>query len=344
MEKPKVALMFGALLLLTVLLDPIVYFLSLDYVSGILLTKHRLFDWYGAPTTSSMTINSMLHDRDPELLLMEDKLQGRRIAEKEGVPCPELLWYGFNADDIPFDELPPEYIIKATHLAQHGNILMSRGTDLRSGMALTNEEIRSRAASWLRTRHHGIEWAAHMNPNPAIIIEAVLSAYPGAGGQWGGSIGVDYKMYVIDGRVEFLYTTSTANASAYESHSGLRRAAAAAEPTYGITYTIPPFDGKAWRDLGYTIAMKGMFGLGTPLPSHTHLPTEPPELQTLIAYAERLGKRTDFVRVDFMLTAQGWVFIEFTNYPFGGMYTIEPRWLDYELARKWAVARAKKYG
>lgn len=149
--------------------------------------------------------------------------------------------------------------------------------------------------------------------------------------------------YVIGGRVELLYTTSTANASAYKSHSGLGHKGVADEHSYGITYTVPPFEGKLWRDLGYTIAMRGMFGFGTPLPSHAEPPSEPPDVHMLITYAERLGKRTDFVRVDFMLTAKGWVFIEFTNYPFGGMYTIEPRWLDIELARKWTEARRDKY-
>src|SRR3972149_6334832 len=45
---------------------------------------------------------------------LTNKLIGRAFAIKNRVPVPELYWYGKNIDEIPFDILPPSYVIKTS--------------------------------------------------------------------------------------------------------------------------------------------------------------------------------------------------------------------------------------
>jgi len=69
-------------------------------------------------------------------------------------------------------------------------------------------------------------------------------------------------------------------------------------------------------------------------------PQAPPDrLAELIALAERLGRDTDFVRVDLYLLADRIVFGELTSYPAGGDSPFYPGSFNAEFGRFWAVPR-----
>ena len=57
-----------------------------------------------------------LYYKNPLLTKLVDKYTVREYVKKK---CPEilvpLLWQGFDARDIPWDQLPEKYVIKVTH-------------------------------------------------------------------------------------------------------------------------------------------------------------------------------------------------------------------------------------
>ena len=56
------------------------------------------------------------HDRNPLMAQCCDKYAVREYVESKG--CGEylndLLWQGFDPEEIPFDELPDQYVVKVT--------------------------------------------------------------------------------------------------------------------------------------------------------------------------------------------------------------------------------------
>src|SRR5690625_4737541 len=70
------------------------------------------------PTTYNEKLQWIkLYDRDPLMAKCADKYTVRDYVKAEG--CEEilndLLWEGFNPDEIPFDDLPEQFVIKVTH-------------------------------------------------------------------------------------------------------------------------------------------------------------------------------------------------------------------------------------
>ena len=137
----------------------------------------------------------MLHDRDPHLTILSDKLRVRGYAESKIGPdyLVPLLWSGEKPDEIPFDQLPMQFVIKATHGCSY-NIIV---TDKRK---IDSVKIRKQLAGWLKENYcnnflMGIEWG-YKNVIPSIIIEEFLDE--------NGKPPVDYKFYCFSGRVEFL--------------------------------------------------------------------------------------------------------------------------------------------
>jgi len=136
----------------------------------------------------------MLFDRNPLWTILSDKLRVRNyVASKVGseylVP---LLWNGDDTEEIPFDELPMKFVIKATH-GCHYNIIVRNKTQLDQAKA------RRQLKKWLgenycQDRWLGKEWA-YKNIRPTIIVESFLDD--------NGNVPVDYKFFCFSGRVEF---------------------------------------------------------------------------------------------------------------------------------------------
>ena len=135
----------------------------------------------------------MLHDRDPRMPVLADKLRVRKyVAEKAGgqylIP---LLWSGDRPEEIPFDKLPSRFVIKANHGAGY-NIIVRDKTQL------NQEAARHQLKQWLaqnycQDKFLGIEWA-YRDIKPSIIIESFIEE--------NGKLPTDYKFFCFSGRVE----------------------------------------------------------------------------------------------------------------------------------------------
>jgi hypothetical protein len=137
----------------------------------------------------------MLHDRNPQLTLLCDKLRVRDfVAQRAGLHClVPLYWSGEDPDRIPFDSLPNQYVIKTNHGCDN-NIFV------RDKSQVNPDHIREQLRKWLRFNYGdgfllGIEWG-YRHIQPAILIEELLDQ--------NGHAPCDYKFYCFSGRVEFL--------------------------------------------------------------------------------------------------------------------------------------------
>ena len=94
----------------------------------------------------------MLYERNPQLTLFCDKFHVRefvasRIGPEYLVP---LLWTGTDAASIPFDSLPPRFVIKANHGCAY-NILVEDKSKL--DVSAASRQTQPLAQGELRQRH-----------------------------------------------------------------------------------------------------------------------------------------------------------------------------------------------
>ncbi|OGL43431.1 MAG: hypothetical protein A2W05_00365 [Candidatus Schekmanbacteria bacterium RBG_16_38_10] len=160
------------------------------------LKVHNFWPNFVHPSRFSEKVWSrMLHNRDTQLTLLNDKLLVRDyVAAKVGkdylIP---LLWTGANVEYIPFEELPSKFVIKATHGCAY-NILVHDKREIKP------QNIRLQLTKWLNENYCqdfclGIEWG-YKNIKPLIIIEDFIGENDQAP--------VDYKFYCFSGHVEFV--------------------------------------------------------------------------------------------------------------------------------------------
>ena len=148
----------------------------------------------------------MLHDRDPLLTVIYDKLRVRDyVAAKVGSDClVPLLWSGEKPEQIPFEQLPSKFVIKATHGCSYNIIVEDK-------KQIDERKIRWQLAQWLKENYGqdfllGIEWF-YRNIKPSIIIEEFLEE--------NGKPPMDYKFFCFSGRVEFI----TLHFDRFEKHT-----------------------------------------------------------------------------------------------------------------------------
>lgn len=157
---------------------------------------HRYWPNFSQPRSFNEKLWSrMLHDRNPILTLISDKLLVRefvlkKIGKEFLIP---LLWQGANPDEIPFNKLPARFVVKTNHGCGYVIIVDDR-------MELDKKNIIRQLKKWLGTNfgqdtYLGIGWA-YKNIKPKIMIEAFMDDE--------GKPPVDYKFYCFSGRVEFL--------------------------------------------------------------------------------------------------------------------------------------------
>ncbi len=170
------------------------------------LRTHRYWPNFVRPCRFTEKLwSGMLHDRDPLLNVIYDKLNVREyVATKVGSDClPLLLWSGTNPEQIPFERLPPKFVIKATHGCDY-NIIVTDKAQIDEG------KIHMQLAQWLRENYVnfsiGIEWF-YKNIKPSIIVEEYLEE--------NGKAPMDYKLFCFSGHVEFI----TLHFDRFEKHT-----------------------------------------------------------------------------------------------------------------------------
>ena len=134
-----------------------------------------------------------LFDRRRQLTEWADKYLVRDYVRRTLGPdvLPTLYHVTADPSDIPFDLLPKQYVIKATHGSGWTYIV-------RDGAAVNRQEIIDRCKTWLSTSYYALkkEWP-YKNIIPRILIEEFLD-------NGTGTTPNDYKFFVFAGKVKFI--------------------------------------------------------------------------------------------------------------------------------------------
>jgi len=180
--------------------------------------------------------SQMLHDRDQLLTMLNDKLRVREYvtAKKMGDYLIPLLWSGENPEQIPFEQLPYKFVIKATHGCSYNIIVNDK-------IKIDSEKIKETLAMWLNENYCldfliGAEWG-YKNIKPSIIIESLI--------QEDGKCPVDYKFWCFSGRVESI----SVHFDRFEMHS-TRAFNRSFEPG-GLSFDLPLHSGAYERPANY---------------------------------------------------------------------------------------------
>jgi hypothetical protein len=137
----------------------------------------------------------MLHVRDPLFTLICDKLRVREYVTKKvgGEYLIPLLWSGEEPGDIPFDDLPSQFVLKANHGSGYNIIVTDKAKlDLTSA--------KRKLKKWLGEnfgldKYLGAAWG-YKNIKPYITIESFIGDQD--------KPPIDFKFYCFSGRVELL--------------------------------------------------------------------------------------------------------------------------------------------
>ena len=168
-----------------------------QFLSGLeFWSVHRFWPNFVQPQTFSEKIWSrMIFDRNPLWTMFSDKLRVRdyvagKIGDEYLIP---LLWSGDDPEDIPFDELPSKFVMKANHGCDYNIIVTDRDR-------IDRKRERRKLARWLGENFCqdymvGAGWG-YKNIRPTIIVESFLEDR--------GQVPVDYKFYCFSGRVEYM--------------------------------------------------------------------------------------------------------------------------------------------
>ena len=136
-----------------------------------------------------------LYYRNPLMTKCADKYLVREYVEEKGLGHTLNELYGCykNVEDIDFDSLPNEFVIKSTTGSGNNIIVTDKST-------LNIEEAKKKIKTWLRpTGKLAKEWA-YYDIEPRIIIEKYLSeAKEGL---------TDYKFFCFSGKVSHLLVIS----------------------------------------------------------------------------------------------------------------------------------------
>lgn len=134
-----------------------------------------------------------LYDKNPLMPKCVDKYTVREYIKNIG--CEEILnelyWEGFNPNDIPFDTLPKQFVIKVTHGSTY-NIIVSDKSQI------NKEEVISKCKNWLNEKFipcYG-EWFYGVE-KPRIIVEKYLD--DGHSGDL-----YDYKVFCFNGKAKLI--------------------------------------------------------------------------------------------------------------------------------------------
>jgi hypothetical protein len=144
-------------------------------------------------TFNEKVIHRMVFDRRPILTTLQDKYALRDyVKEKIGEDLlPKLYWVTKSPTDIPFEDLPDKFVVKATHGCGWVCLVPDKAR-------VNRRELVDTCTSWLNGNYYyaNREWA-YKHIEPRIIVEQFLS-------DGTGLVPRDYKIYLFGGRVHVI--------------------------------------------------------------------------------------------------------------------------------------------
>jgi len=120
----------------------------------------------------------MVHDRDPHLIVLEDKYESRKHAQNLGIRVPNLLAVGTDPREvIRPTRLPKSYVVKCNHWSGVGGIAVIKGgKDLvRRGKQWKKHDLRAMFGQRIKERYNVSEWAVDNIRKPLIMVEELLT-------------------------------------------------------------------------------------------------------------------------------------------------------------------------
>ncbi len=235
-----------------------------------------------------------LHDRNPEYTKMADKYEVRKHIEKkigEEYLIPLLgVWDSF--EEIDFDSLPDQFVLKCTH--DSGGLVICRDKKLfdASAAKLKIDKCMKRNYFWQNR-----EWP-YKNIKPRIIAEKFMVDTDDVNSKEGLT---DYKFYCFGGVPQFAYVST-----GLENHATAR-----------ISFVTLDWEQAPFKRLDYE--------------PFSQLPKKPENLEKMLELAKTLSEGISFLRVDFYEINDKIYFGELTFFPGSGMVCLEPEEWDYKL-------------
>ena len=255
------------------------------------LWRHRKLPELAEPRLfNELVQHRKLRGRDPRLPMLADKVRVKDfVADRIGsdwiIPT---LWHGIL---LPMDvQWPRPFVVKARHGCNQ-NVFVRTGEE-------DWQAVRRQASRWVG-KTYGFwldEWLYRHIPRGVLVEPFVGNP---------DELPVDYKLYVFDGRVEYI-----------QIHLGRER-----------RHRWIVFD-RTWRRVSS--------------PSADADPPRPASLARMIEAAEELGREFDFVRVDLYEVQEQPLFGEMTFYPGSGLDPFDPISLDQAMGEHWLRARDEK--
>ena len=238
-----------------------------------------------------------IYDRNPLYTRMVDKYEAKEyvanlIGEKYIIPTLGV-WNHF--DEIDFDALPNQFVLKCTH--DSGSVVICRDKAI-----FDKEAARKKLELELGYNYFyggGFEWP-YKNVNPRIMAEQFIQEVPVTDSN-GESVDLtDYKLMCFNGKVKCSFTCTERHA-----RTGLK-----------VTF----FDNN-WERLPFTRHY---------LSSDKIIP-RPINFEKMKELAEILAKNLPFARIDFYEIGEKVYFGEITLYPGCGFEEFSPRKWDERL-------------
>lgn len=134
-----------------------------------------------------------LNDHNKLMPVCCDKYSVRQVVKNLGCEeiLNELLWYGFNPEDIPFEKLPEKFVIKVTHGSTFNIICTDKSQ-------LDRVKTIKLCQKWLKAKFlpcYG-EWFYGVEP-PRIIVEKFIESDD-------GNQLKDYKIFCFHGKPVYI--------------------------------------------------------------------------------------------------------------------------------------------
>ena len=181
----------------------ILYLMNKNYLSFIpdetfLKMKYKLMMGTKLDLENPKTFNEKLqwlklHDRNPEYTKMVDKYEAKEyvanIIGKEYIIPTLGVWDKF--DDIDFDALPNEFVLKPTHTS--GNVFICKDKS-----KIDKKKLKKQVNKWLKRDYYRIhrEWP-YKNVKPRIIAEEYMENKDHTSIK-------DYKFYCFNGQADYV--------------------------------------------------------------------------------------------------------------------------------------------
>lgn len=132
-----------------------------------------------------------LYDKNPMMPKCVDKYTVREYVKSKGLEniLNDLLWEGFEPEDIPFEELPNKFVIKVTHGSTFNIICTDKSKlDVKESILKLKKWLNEKFLPCYGEWFYGIE-------KPRIIIEKFIESEEGL---------KDYKVFCFNGKPEYV--------------------------------------------------------------------------------------------------------------------------------------------